>query len=142
HYRGSRQVVERVKELGGRGLAISGHHEIMLPLIAALVTDRLEKGVGNRPGLRDEAGGVGSESPQLPTPNSQLPTRKRLERQEVAAAMNRYRAAGQRIVFTNGCFDLLHVGHVRYLQNARARGDLLVVGVNTDESVKRLKGTG
>lgn len=46
----------------------------------------------------------------------------------------------KKIVFTNGCFDLLHVGHVRYLQEARALGDLLVVGLNTDASVKRLKG--
>jgi D-beta-D-heptose 7-phosphate kinase/D-beta-D-heptose 1-phosphate adenosyltransferase len=46
----------------------------------------------------------------------------------------------QKIVFTNGCFDLLHVGHVRYLQEARAQGDFLVVGVNSDASVKRLKG--
>lgn len=47
---------------------------------------------------------------------------------------------GKKVVFTNGCFDLLHVGHVRYLQEARAQGDLLVVGVNSDASVKRLKG--
>ncbi len=46
----------------------------------------------------------------------------------------------KKIVFTNGCFDLLHVGHIRYLQEARAQGDLLVIGVNADESVKRLKG--
>lgn len=46
----------------------------------------------------------------------------------------------QKIVFTNGCFDLLHVGHIRYLQEARAQGDFLVVGVNSDASVKRLKG--
>lgn len=46
----------------------------------------------------------------------------------------------RRIVFTNGCFDLLHIGHVRYLQAARALGDELVVGVNSDASVKRLKG--
>lgn len=45
-----------------------------------------------------------------------------------------------RVVFTNGCFDILHVGHARYLRDARALGDLLVVGVNTDASVKRLKG--
>jgi D-beta-D-heptose 7-phosphate kinase/D-beta-D-heptose 1-phosphate adenosyltransferase len=49
------------------------------------------------------------------------------------------RAQGRRIVFTNGCFDLLHVGHVRYLQAARALGDLLVVGVNTDRSVRSLE---
>lgn len=46
----------------------------------------------------------------------------------------------KKVVFTNGCFDLLHVGHVRYLQEARAQGDLLFVGLNSDESVKRLKG--
>jgi D-beta-D-heptose 7-phosphate kinase/D-beta-D-heptose 1-phosphate adenosyltransferase len=46
----------------------------------------------------------------------------------------------KKIVFTNGCFDLLHVGHVRYLQEARRLGDMLVVGINSDASVKRLKG--
>ncbi len=45
-----------------------------------------------------------------------------------------------RVVFTNGCFDILHVGHTRYLKDARALGDILVVGVNSDASVKRLKG--
>ncbi|RYG58241.1 D-glycero-beta-D-manno-heptose 1-phosphate adenylyltransferase [bacterium] len=48
--------------------------------------------------------------------------------------------AGRKVVFTNGCFDILHVGHVRYLQEARAQGDLLLVALNTDASVKRLKG--
>jgi len=52
------------------------------------------------------------------------------------------RAAGARVVFTNGCFDLLHPGHVRYLGTARALGDLLVVGLNSDASVRRLKGPG
>jgi rfaE bifunctional protein nucleotidyltransferase chain/domain len=47
---------------------------------------------------------------------------------------------GRRLVFTNGCFDLLHVGHVRYLQEARRQGDHLIVGVNTDASVRVLKG--
>ena len=50
------------------------------------------------------------------------------------------RVKGRRVVFTNGCFDLLHVGHVRYLNAARKKGDLLVVAINTDESVRRLKG--
>ncbi len=50
------------------------------------------------------------------------------------------RASGNKVVFTNGCFDLLHVGHVRYLQEARKQGAMLVVGVNSDHSVKRLKG--
>jgi D-beta-D-heptose 7-phosphate kinase/D-beta-D-heptose 1-phosphate adenosyltransferase len=48
--------------------------------------------------------------------------------------------ANKRVVFTNGCFDILHVGHVKYLEEAKAQGDLLVVGLNTDASVKRLKG--
>jgi rfaE bifunctional protein nucleotidyltransferase chain/domain len=52
------------------------------------------------------------------------------------------RAAGARVVFTNGCFDLLHPGHVRYLEAARALGDVLVVGLNDDASVHRLKGPG
>lgn len=51
-------------------------------------------------------------------------------------------AAGRKLVFTNGCFDLLHVGHVRYLQQARSLGDALAVGLNSDRSVRELKGEG
>ncbi len=59
----------------------------------------------------------------------------------VEARCERLRAAGARIVFTNGCFDLLHAGHVTYLEAARALGDALVVGLNSDASVRRLKGS-
>jgi len=59
-----------------------------------------------------------------------------------ARAVRRAQAAGRRVVFTNGCFDLLHRGHVRYLEQARALGDLLIVAVNSDASVRRLKGAG
>ena len=52
------------------------------------------------------------------------------------------RRSGKTIAFANGCFDLLHVGHVRYLQGARAEGDVLIVGVNADASVRKLKGEG
>lgn len=52
------------------------------------------------------------------------------------------RASGKTIVFTNGVFDLLHVGHVRYLQHARGLGDALLVGVNSDRSVRQIKGSG
>jgi rfaE bifunctional protein nucleotidyltransferase chain/domain len=52
----------------------------------------------------------------------------------------RLRAQGRRVVFTNGCFDLLHAGHVEYLAWARAQGDALIVGLNEDESVRRIKG--
>ena len=58
------------------------------------------------------------------------------------AALAPRRAAGERVVFTNGCFDLLHPGHVRYLAAARALGDVLVVGMNGDASVRRQKGPG
>ena len=50
------------------------------------------------------------------------------------------RASGKRLVVTNGCFDLLHVGHVTYLENARNQGDALLIGVNSDETVRQLKG--
>ncbi len=59
-------------------------------------------------------------------------------RPELINAVSSDRRSGKRIVFTNGCFDLLHVGHVRYLQAARALGDRLIVGVNTDRSVRAL----
>jgi len=49
---------------------------------------------------------------------------------------------GKRIVWTNGCFDIIHVGHIKYLENAAAQGDVLIVGLNSDESVRALKGEG
>ncbi|MEQ8768397.1 MAG: D-glycero-beta-D-manno-heptose 1-phosphate adenylyltransferase [Planctomycetota bacterium] len=52
------------------------------------------------------------------------------------------RSQGKKVVFANGCFDILHVGHIRYLQDAKSRGDYLVVAVNADASVKKLKGKG
>ncbi len=56
--------------------------------------------------------------------------------------LSRHRESGLKIVFTNGCFDILHVGHVRYLKSARALGDVLIIGVNKDASVRGLKGSG
>lgn len=67
---------------------------------------------------------------------------KRRPLEDVRAAVEALRREGRRVVFTNGCFDLLHAGHVRYLQASRALGDCLVVGLNTDASVQRLKGPG
>jgi D-beta-D-heptose 7-phosphate kinase/D-beta-D-heptose 1-phosphate adenosyltransferase len=63
---------------------------------------------------------------------------KILGREELVARLGRPRS--ERVVFTNGCFDMLHRGHVEYLESARGLGDLLVVGLNTDDSVRRLKG--
>jgi rfaE bifunctional protein nucleotidyltransferase chain/domain len=65
-----------------------------------------------------------------------------LERNRLIARVAIARRHGARVVFANGCFDVLHVGHVRYLEAARALGDLLVVGVNSDEQARRLKGEG
>lgn len=63
-----------------------------------------------------------------------------IRREDVSAFASALQAGGTKIVFTNGCFDILHIGHVRYLQAARAFGDFLLVGLNTDASVRRLKG--
>lgn len=60
--------------------------------------------------------------------------------EDINAIVERYRKNGKKIVFTNGCFDILHVGHVKYLQEAKSFGDALIVGLNSDASVKRLKG--
>jgi rfaE bifunctional protein nucleotidyltransferase chain/domain len=65
-----------------------------------------------------------------------------LDQQELEAALARERSAGRTIAFANGCFDVLHVGHIRYLQGAANEADVLVVGVNGDESVRELKGAG
>nr|WP_092074252.1 D-glycero-beta-D-manno-heptose 1-phosphate adenylyltransferase [Dendrosporobacter quercicolus]NSL49154.1 D-glycero-beta-D-manno-heptose 1-phosphate adenylyltransferase [Dendrosporobacter quercicolus DSM 1736]SDM85686.1 rfaE bifunctional protein, domain II [Dendrosporobacter quercicolus] len=65
---------------------------------------------------------------------------KILKSDQLAAAVAAMKAAGKTIVFTNGCFDILHAGHVRYLTAARKLGDCLVVGLNSDQSVRCLKG--
>ena len=69
-----------------------------------------------------------STRPKIKSARKLKPLLARLQRQ------------GHRIVFTNGCFDLIHIGHLRYLQSARRRGDRLVVGINSDRSVRRIKG--
>ena len=66
--------------------------------------------------------------------------RKVLSRDELKLEIARLKKAGKKVIFTNGCFDILHAGHVAYLARARALGDCLVVGLNSDASVKRIKG--
>jgi rfaE bifunctional protein nucleotidyltransferase chain/domain len=81
----------------------------------------------------------------MKSPEEQLwaPARARiLDRNRLIARVAIARKNGARVVLTNGCFDLLHVGHVRYFEGARAFGDLLVVGINSDEQVRHLKGKG
>jgi D-glycero-beta-D-manno-heptose 1-phosphate adenylyltransferase len=67
---------------------------------------------------------------------------KILDREALRRRLAEWRRAGEQVVLANGCFDLLHVGHVRYLRGAKALGGKLVVGINADESVRALKGTG
>jgi len=58
----------------------------------------------------------------------------------LAAIVKKLKRSGKKIVFTNGCFDILHYGHVKYLQDAKAKGDFLIVAINSDASVKKIKG--
>lgn len=70
-----------------------------------------------------------------------MPTSDKIYTKEVIKhVIEKWKSEGEEIVFTNGCFDILHIGHVDYLEKARALGSRLVVGLNTDESIKRLKG--
>ena len=62
------------------------------------------------------------------------------DEKEVEALLSEYRETGKKIVFTNGCFDILHIGHLRYLEKSHSHGDILVVGINSDRSVKKIKG--
>jgi D-glycero-beta-D-manno-heptose 1-phosphate adenylyltransferase len=64
---------------------------------------------------------------------------KIIDRSQIAAKIEPCRKSGRKIVFTNGCFDLLHVGHVRYLREAASLGDCLIVGLNSDQSVRTIK---
>ncbi|HAS16942.1 MAG: glycerol-3-phosphate cytidylyltransferase [Nitrospirae bacterium GWA2_42_11] len=60
--------------------------------------------------------------------------------EEFVPVIARLKQDGKRIVFTNGCFDIIHVGHIRYLKSAKELGDILVIGLNSDESVRKIKG--
>ena len=68
------------------------------------------------------------------------PQKKIISLESLIPILNGVRKDGQKVVFTNGCFDILHVGHVRYLETARKAGDMLVVGLNSDRSVRSIKG--
>jgi D-beta-D-heptose 7-phosphate kinase/D-beta-D-heptose 1-phosphate adenosyltransferase len=81
----------------------------------------------------------GEPDERVPVQSARAKVRSRLE---ARLTVEDWRRRGKRIVFTNGCFDLLHPGHVRYLEKARAYGDALVVALNSDASVRGLKGAG
>ncbi|MEO5936767.1 MAG: adenylyltransferase/cytidyltransferase family protein [Terriglobales bacterium] len=70
------------------------------------------------------------------------PPAKIVDRRKLAELVLQWRAAGEKVVLTNGCFDVLHVGHIRYLQGAKALAPRLVVAVNADDTVRKLKGEG
>lgn len=63
-----------------------------------------------------------------------------IDRKKIDELCEKIRREGKKIIFTNGCFDIIHAGHVRYLNEAKSFGDILIVGLNTDESVRKLKG--
>jgi rfaE bifunctional protein nucleotidyltransferase chain/domain len=114
HYRASENVVRRPPAVGGKGYTLVGRHEIMMPLLAQAVVDQLA--------------------------SSASPRKKVVTWDELLALREGWRAAGRRVVWTNGCFDLLHAGHLDSLRAARALGDILVIGLNGDASVRQLKG--
>jgi len=123
HYRPCENVVRRPAQTNGMGYVLIGRHEILLPLLAQAVVECLDR----QPS---------STSVAVPRSNQSKVTKWDVLLQERA----RWRREGRSVVWTNGCFDILHVGHIRSLQAARGRGDLLVVGINSDESVRRIKG--
>src|SRR5262249_139852 len=119
-YRPGENVVRRPPLVGGTGYALIGRHEIMVPLLAQAVVEALAGG-----------GAVAAGAPA---------SSKVADWDALLAQRSEWRALGKKVVWTNGCFDLLHAGHLSSLRAARALGDVLVVGVNSDASVRRLKG--
>ncbi|MCX8094192.1 MAG: adenylyltransferase/cytidyltransferase family protein, partial [Candidatus Goldbacteria bacterium] len=68
--------------------------------------------------------------------------RKIIERKKLKKIIEKLKRRGKKIVFANGCFDIIHVGHIRFLKAAKKKGDILIVGLNSDKSVRKLKGKG
>jgi rfaE bifunctional protein nucleotidyltransferase chain/domain len=117
HYRPTVNVVQRPTQTSGRGFSFTGHHEIMIPLLA----QSLHNDLGDRASACEG---------------------KILSLEDAKSTRERFREIGVNVVFTNGCFDLVHAGHVNYLQKARDLGDVLVLGLNSDDSISRIKGLG
>ncbi len=127
---------------------VTGAGDTVIALLAAAVAAGCELPVATRlanlaAGLVVEKLGTARVSPgELQQRLQGEETRGEIARADLPARLERAREAGERIVFTNGCFDLLHAGHVSYLAAARALGDRLIVAVNSDASVQALKGPG
>jgi D-beta-D-heptose 7-phosphate kinase/D-beta-D-heptose 1-phosphate adenosyltransferase len=120
HYRPGENVVRRLAPIGRGGFTLLGRHEIMLPLLAQAVVEATEA---------------------APARAAARPAKLR-QLDSLAAVREDLRREGRSVVWTNGCFDLLHAGHVRSLRAAKDKGDVLFVGINSDASVRRLKGPG
>ncbi len=112
--------------IGGLGFSSAAR---MANLAASLEVTRLGTDVISREDLS-----------RAMTPENEHSERKILSHEEIRSALARDRRAGKTIVFTNGCFDLIHAGHLQLLNFARSQGDKLVVGLNSDRSVRMLKG--
>jgi D-beta-D-heptose 7-phosphate kinase / D-beta-D-heptose 1-phosphate adenosyltransferase len=91
-------------------------------------------------GHRD-TGNFSIQSPRVTASSEMSPQKYISDLNQLLALVTSYRKAGRKIVFTNGCFDILHAGHVSYLNYAKALGDILIVGLNSDNSIRRLKGS-
>lgn len=127
--------------LSALGMALAAGVDYDPAIRLANVAGGLEvERIGVAPVTRDEILRDLADSDRAARDVLPLPGRKLLTREQIPAALDELRVQGQKVVFTNGCFDVLHAGHVQYLQEARAQGDVLVVGLNTDAGVRRLKG--
>ena len=156
---------ELVVTRGARGMSLVGRKVEHFPAfaqevydvtgagdtVAAVLAMAVGKGIGLREAipLANVCAGVVVRrvGPYAPSPMEVLQVAegfraKVVGRKELREIVGALRAQGKKIVFTNGVFDILHPGHVRYLQEARRLGDVLIVGINTDASVRRLKGPG
>ncbi|PKK91492.1 MAG: hypothetical protein CVV64_06980 [Candidatus Wallbacteria bacterium HGW-Wallbacteria-1] len=127
HYRPMTNVVKRPTAGSARGYAFTMHHEISMPLLAGELL--------RRAGSEEKYSEEKNSKENCPEVSGLVPF------SSAAAHFAACHGRGRRIVFTNGCFDIIHVGHVDYLSRARALGDILVVGLNSDASVSRLKGS-
>ncbi|OGQ98970.1 MAG: hypothetical protein A2505_05075 [Deltaproteobacteria bacterium RIFOXYD12_FULL_55_16] len=119
-------------EFGGHSLIIGPDGAVLAEAGAGEESAWVMIEPGRRQELRQRFNTVG------PTPYRFADQNKIMELEELAALTARYREVGRKVVFTNGCFDILHQGHVTYLEQARREGDCLVVGVNSDASVRAL----
>jgi D-beta-D-heptose 7-phosphate kinase/D-beta-D-heptose 1-phosphate adenosyltransferase len=136
-------VVRQVYDVSGAGdtviavLALAAACDVPVQTAAALANVAagiVVSKVGTVPVQREELLGALSQPMALPMDE------KVLQRNRLLSRVSAWRAAGERIVFTNGCFDILHIGHISLLEQARRKGDRLIVGLNSDDSVRRLKG--